>query len=88
VQFQNENLQWNRFFTRRVHDWEVEAVSYFFELYFHVLRQGRDDRICWIPSKMRKFEVKSYYHVLSIPAPNGNGLADQSVMKERDSNPR
>jgi hypothetical protein len=28
---------------------------------------GSEDRICWIPSKMRKFEERSYYHVLSIP---------------------
>jgi hypothetical protein len=24
------------------------------------------NRICWIPSKRHKFEVKSYYHVLTI----------------------
>jgi hypothetical protein len=28
---------------------------------------GSEDRICWIPSKRRKFEERSYYHVLSIP---------------------
>jgi hypothetical protein len=25
------------------------------------------DRICWIPSKRSKFEVKSYYQVFTIP---------------------
>jgi hypothetical protein len=25
------------------------------------------DRICWIPPKRHKFEVKLYYHVLTIP---------------------
>jgi hypothetical protein len=54
-------------FTRPVHDWEVDLVSSFFELLYSLkVRQGGEDRICWIPSKRRKFEVRSYYHVLSI----------------------
>jgi hypothetical protein len=28
---------------------------------------GESDGIFWIPSKRHKFEVKSYYHVLTIP---------------------
>jgi hypothetical protein len=68
MQFRNGNLQWNIFFTRPVHDWEVDLVSSFFELLYSLrVRQGGEDRICWIPSKRRKFEVRSYYHVLSIP---------------------
>jgi hypothetical protein len=52
-----------------MHDWEVKVVSYFFEgLYSHRVRQGDKDKICWIPSKRKKFDVKSYYHVLSIHA--------------------
>jgi hypothetical protein len=43
--------------------------SSFFEMLYSLrVRQGGEDRICWIPSKRRKFEVRSYYHVLSIPA--------------------
>jgi hypothetical protein len=42
------------------------VVSSFVELFYsHGVRQGGDDRNCWIPSKRKKFEVKSYYHVLS-----------------------
>jgi hypothetical protein len=42
-------------------------VSSFFELlYSLILRQGDEDRICWIPFKRRKFEVRLYYHVVSI----------------------
>jgi hypothetical protein len=32
------------------------------------LKQGGEDKICWIPSKRWKFEVRSFYHALSIPA--------------------
>jgi hypothetical protein len=67
MQFQNGNLQWNIFFTRPMHDWEVDLVSSFFDpLYFLRVKQGGEVRICWIPSKRRKSEVRSY-HVLSIP---------------------
>jgi hypothetical protein len=41
-------------------------VSSFFEMYSLKVRQGDMDRICWIASKRHKFEVKSYYHVLTI----------------------
>jgi hypothetical protein len=30
--------------------------------------QGSGDKILWIPSKRKLFELKSYYHVLSTPA--------------------
>ena len=41
-------------------------VSYFCAgLYSHV-RQGNEDKICWIPCKRKKFDVKSCYHVLSM----------------------
>jgi hypothetical protein len=46
----------------------VDLVSSFFEMLYSLrVRQGDVDRICWIPSKRHKFEVKSYYHVLTIP---------------------
>jgi hypothetical protein len=35
-------------------------------LYSLRVRQGDVDRMCWIPSKRHKFEVKSFYHVLTI----------------------
>jgi hypothetical protein len=50
----------------------VELVTSFFEmLYSFRVRQGAVDSICWIPSKRHKFEMKSYYHVLTIPTGNG-----------------
>jgi len=68
VQFSNGNLQWNISFTKPMHDWEVDLVSSFFELLNYIrLRQGSEDKICWIPSKRQKFEVMSFYNVLLIP---------------------
>jgi hypothetical protein len=65
-QVQEENIQWNVIFTRPNQDWEVEvAVSFFERLYSFKLRQGEEDRIGWNPSKRRKFEVKSFYQVLT-----------------------
>jgi hypothetical protein len=41
-------------------------VSRFFELlYSQRVRHGGEDKICWIPTKRKSFEVKSSYQVLS-----------------------
>jgi hypothetical protein len=46
-------------------------VSSFFELlYSQRVRHGGEDKLCWIPSKRKSFEVKSYYQVLSNPISN------------------
>jgi hypothetical protein len=34
---------------------------FFFDLYSLRLRQGSEDCIWWIPSKRRKFEVRSFF---------------------------
>jgi hypothetical protein len=68
MQFQNDNIHWNVLFIRPVPDWEVNVVSSFFELlYSQEVRYGGEDTICWVPSKRKFFEVKSYYQVLSTP---------------------
>lgn len=66
MQFQNRNIHLNIFFTKYVHDWKVEVVSDFFELYSQRVRQGVEDKICWILSKRKLFDVDNYYHLLSI----------------------
>lgn len=50
MQFHNGTIHWNILFTRSVHDWEVEVVSKFFELYSQRVKHGGDDTICWISS--------------------------------------
>jgi len=50
MQKQNDTILWNILFTRLVHDWEVEAVSRFFEmLYTLKVKSEGDDKMCWIP---------------------------------------
>ena len=42
----------------------MEEVSRFFELlYSQQIRHGGVDKICWISSKRKNFEVKSYFEV-------------------------
>jgi hypothetical protein len=68
MQIHNGSIHWHVLFTRPVQDWEVELVSRFFEmLYSQRVRIGGEDQMCWIPSKRKFFEVKSYYQVLSHP---------------------
>ena len=63
-------IHWNVIFIRTVHDWEMEVVSQFFELlYSQQIRHGGMNKICWIPLKRKKFEVKFYYQVMVNPAP-------------------
>ena len=65
----NGLIHWNVLFIRPVRGWEIDVVSRFFELlYSHKLRYGGEDKICWVLSKRKIFEVKSYYQVLSTPA--------------------
>jgi hypothetical protein len=41
-------------------------VIAFFNLFYSLrLRQDSEDHIWWVPSKKRKFEVRSFYHELS-----------------------
>jgi hypothetical protein len=47
------------------------VVSFFERLYSFKLRQGEEDGIGWSPSKRSKFEVKSFYQVLT----SQNGLS-------------
>jgi hypothetical protein len=68
MQRQNGIILWNILFSRPVHDWEVEAVSRFFEmLYTLKIRNEGEDKMCWNPGRKKSFEVKSYYKVLSSP---------------------
>jgi len=51
-----------------VHNWDVEVVSIFFAMMYSLKgRYEGEDKICWIPSRKKSFEVKSYYKVLSSP---------------------
>jgi hypothetical protein len=48
-----------------MHDWEMDLVTLLFDLLHSIrLRQGGEDKICWIPSKRQTFEVRYFYHAL------------------------
>jgi len=56
MQRQNGTILWNILFSRPVHDWEVEAVSRFFEmLYTLKVKSEGEDKMCWIPARKKSF---------------------------------
>jgi len=64
--FQEGIIQCNVIFTQHVQDWKMELVLSFLEwLYSFHLRHGHEYRLGWSPSKRDKFEVKSFYKVLT-----------------------
>lgn len=68
MQLSNNSLQWSVSFIRLANHWEVELVTSFFNLlYSFRWSRGGDDRMFWIPSKRRRFEVRSSYKALSLP---------------------
>jgi hypothetical protein len=61
----NDVVYWDINFIRLVHDWEVYSVSSFFNvLYSTRTGWGSKDKLCWIPSKRRSFEIKTCYKAL------------------------
>jgi hypothetical protein len=54
VQLSNNSQQWNVSFIRAVDDWEVELVTWLFNLLYSLsLGRGGKNRMCWIPSKYK-----------------------------------
>jgi hypothetical protein len=65
LHFSNGSHQWNINFVRSTHDWELEFFTSFFDkLYSISLRQNGVDKLYWIPSKSRRFEISLFYNVL------------------------
>lgn len=65
VQFSNDTIHLNIAIYRSVHDCEVEWATSFLNLFYTIrLIQGGEDKICWIPSRRRMYEVKSFNHAL------------------------
>jgi hypothetical protein len=70
LQLSNGSSQLNVNFVRAMHDWELEFFTSFFDkLYSIKLRQNGIDKLYWIPSKIGRFEVRTFYNVL-IPDDN------------------
>jgi hypothetical protein len=66
MQFQGASIHWDIAFIRAVKDWELEAVVSFLDLlYTSSTTRGGLDSMHWKLSRSGKFEVKSYYKVLT-----------------------
>jgi hypothetical protein len=57
--------QWNVSFLRSLNDWEVEDLVVFYSLLYSFTLGGGADKIWWVPSKKGKFEVRSFYNILT-----------------------
>jgi hypothetical protein len=56
----------NMSFARAAQDWEVDTFALFYRLLYLVrMRWEGEDRLWWISSKRRLFDVKSFYSVIS-----------------------
>ena len=62
MQYQNEAVSWVLDFSRHVHDWELESVSFLELLYSSYAKRYGMDLMCGSSSK--GFQVKSFYKAL------------------------
>ena len=62
----NGVLFWDVRFVRGVHAWDLEAMSDFMvTIYGSPIRGRGEDKMCWIPSKVKGFLVSDYYRILA-----------------------
>jgi len=63
--------------------WLGGGVGHFFLnlLYSLKLSRGGEETMCWIPSKRRKFEVRSFYKALSHPT--GSSFPSKSIWRNK-----
>jgi hypothetical protein len=72
MQVRGAAVTWEVHFTRMAHDWELESFSSFLDvLYAANIKNSGMDKMCWVPSPVEGFQVKSYYQVL-ISSGNGD----------------
>ena len=58
----NGVLFWDVRFVRGVHAWDLEAMSDFMvTIYGSPIKGQGEDKMCWIPSKVKGFLVRDYY---------------------------
>jgi hypothetical protein len=55
--------QWNVSFLHSLNDWEVEDLASFYSLLYSYMLGGKADKIWWVPSRKKKFEVRSFYNI-------------------------
>jgi hypothetical protein len=57
--------QWNISFLRSLNDWEVDDLASYSLLYSYNLGRGAD-KIWWVLNRKGKFEVRSFYNILTM----------------------
>jgi hypothetical protein len=82
VDFLGGAPQWNVIFSRKVHDWEFDVVTAFFQkLQSVTFQRGIQDKFWWIPSKKGTFKVKNFFRALSRA--KGGGFPWKSVWRTK-----
>jgi hypothetical protein len=57
--------QWNISFVRSLNDWEVDNLASLYSLLYSYILGGGADKIWWVPNRMGKYEVRSFYIILT-----------------------
>jgi hypothetical protein len=57
--------QWNISFVRSLNDWEVDDLVSLYSLLYSYNLGGGADKIWWVPNRKGKFEVRSFYIILT-----------------------
>ena len=78
----NGVLFWDVRFVRGVHARDLEAMSDFMvTIYGSPIRERGEDKMCWIPSKVKGFLIRDYYRILAGTA--SFGFPWKSIRKQK-----
>jgi hypothetical protein len=47
------------------YDWEVDVLASFYTLHSRKMRREGEDKLWWVLSHLRKFDVRSFYKILA-----------------------
>ena len=80
--FSDGRFHWDVQFFCPMQDWELESIAFFMDIIYSTFVQGNGlDQICWKPTKTRGFEVRGYYHSLSLA--NAISFPSKMVWQEK-----
>lgn len=67
IQVNGEAVCWSPYFLRQPHDWELDSLGQFFELFYaQKVNHDREDRVLWVGTSNSKFTVRSFYKDLAM----------------------
>jgi hypothetical protein len=59
IELSSASHQWNINFLKAAHDWKMDFLSFLFTLLYSIrVREGGEDRLCWILFKRGLFDVR------------------------------